>query len=47
MGCDHGLGLRVYEHGLGLRVYEQCPASLSSLLLMDVIGIATPRVISV
>jgi ribonuclease HI len=38
MGCDQGLGLRVYE---------QCPASLSSLLLMDVMGIATPRVISV
>ncbi|MCI38130.1 ribonuclease H protein, partial [Trifolium medium] len=38
MGCDHGPGLRVYE---------QCPASFSSLLLMDVMGITTPRVISV
>jgi hypothetical protein len=47
MGCDHGLGLRVYEHGLGLRVYEQCPASLSSLLFMDVMWITTPIVISV
>ncbi|GAU16889.1 hypothetical protein TSUD_368390 [Trifolium subterraneum] len=38
MGCDHGPGLRVYD---------QCPSSLSSLLLMDVMEISTSRVISV
>ncbi|GAU22367.1 hypothetical protein TSUD_106950 [Trifolium subterraneum] len=37
LGCDHESGKRVYE---------QCPASLSSLLLADVMGITTPRVIS-
>jgi ribonuclease HI len=38
MGCDHGPELRVYD---------QCPASLISLLQADVMGITTPRVISV
>jgi len=38
MGC---------EHAPGLRVYEQCPARLSYLVLADVMGIATPRVIYV
>ncbi|GAU35983.1 hypothetical protein TSUD_207870 [Trifolium subterraneum] len=37
LGCDHEPGMRVYE---------QCPTSLSSLLLADVMGITTPRVIS-
>ncbi|XP_045810455.1 uncharacterized protein LOC123904892 [Trifolium pratense] len=37
LGCDHEPGMRVYE---------QCPMSLSSLLLADVMGITTPRVIS-
>ncbi|GAU42972.1 hypothetical protein TSUD_188450 [Trifolium subterraneum] len=36
LGCDHGPGLRVYE---------QCPPKISSLLLADVMGITTPRVI--
>jgi hypothetical protein len=39
MGCDQEPGLHVYE--------QQCPASLSSLLLMDVMDIATSRVISI
>lgn len=34
------------EHAPELRVYEQCPARLSSMLLADVMGITTPRVIS-
>ncbi|PNY05394.1 ribonuclease H [Trifolium pratense] len=37
LGCDNEPGMQVYDH---------CPASLSSLLLADVMGIATPRVIS-
>ncbi|WJX29283.1 hypothetical protein P8452_17940 [Trifolium repens] len=45
-GVIDGLRL-VYDVIVGLRLYEQCPASLSNLLLMDVMGIATPRVISV
>ncbi|KEH26381.1 hypothetical protein MTR_6g053420 [Medicago truncatula] len=35
------------EHATGLRVYEQCPTRLSSLVLADVMGIMTPRFISV
>jgi ribonuclease HI len=38
MGCDHGPRLRRYA---------QCPTRLSSLLLADVMGIATPRIIVV
>ncbi|MCI74087.1 ethylene responsive transcription factor 1b, partial [Trifolium medium] len=38
MGC---------EHGPGLRLYDQCPPRLSSLVLADVMGIATPRIIVV
>jgi ribonuclease HI len=38
MGCDHDQGLRVYD---------LCPTGLSSLLLDDVMGISTPRVIVV
>jgi hypothetical protein len=45
--CADALGNMGCDHGLGLRVYEQCPASLSSLLFMDVMWITTPIVISV
>ncbi|KAK2422059.1 Polynucleotidyl transferase, ribonuclease H superfamily protein [Trifolium repens] len=37
LGCDHGPGLHVYN---------QCPPRVSSLLLADVMGITTPRIIS-
>jgi hypothetical protein len=36
----------VCDHEPGMRVYDQCPARLSLLLLADVMGITTPRVIS-
>jgi len=45
--CADGLVNMGYEHAPGLRVYEQCPTRLSPLVLADVMGIATPRVIYV
>jgi hypothetical protein len=36
LGCDHDPGLHMYD---------QCPPRVSSLLLADVMGITTPRVI--
>jgi hypothetical protein len=37
LGCDHNLGLRVYD---------QCSSRVSLLLLADVMGITTPKIIS-
>jgi len=34
------------EHASELRVYKQCPARLSSLVLVDVVRIATPSLFS-
>jgi hypothetical protein len=45
--CADALANMGCEHGPELRVYDQCPASLISLLQADVMGITTPRVISV
>ncbi|MCI22363.1 hypothetical protein A2U01_0043539, partial [Trifolium medium] len=38
MGCDHGPRIRLYE---------QCPARLRTLLLADIMGITTPKVIAI
>jgi hypothetical protein len=45
--CADALANMGCEHDPGLRVYDLCPPRLSSLLLADVLGIATPRNISV
>jgi ribonuclease HI len=45
-GCADALANMGCEHGLGIRVYDLCPPRLSSLLLADVMGIATSRIIS-
>ncbi|GAU11214.1 hypothetical protein TSUD_342040 [Trifolium subterraneum] len=45
--CADALANMGCEHGLGLRMYDQCPPRLSSLLLADVMGITTPRIIAV
>ena len=45
--CADALANMGCEHASGLRVYKQCPTWLSYLVLADVMGIATPRVISV
>nr|ABN08768.1 Polynucleotidyl transferase, Ribonuclease H fold [Medicago truncatula] len=44
--CADTLANMDCEHAPGLRVYEQCPARLSSMLLADVMGITTSRVIA-
>ncbi|MCH79274.1 putative non-LTR retroelement reverse transcriptase [Trifolium medium] len=44
--CADALANMGCEHESGKRVYEQCRVRLSSLLLADVMGITTPRVIS-
>jgi hypothetical protein len=46
-GCADALSNIGCEHGLGTRVYDLCPPRLSSLVFADVMGIATPRFISV
>jgi len=45
--CADALANMGCEHTPGLRVYEQCQARLGSLVLVDVMEIATPRVISI
>jgi len=32
-----------YDHGTGLRLYELFPSRLNSLMLVDVMGIPTPK----
>ncbi|PNX88909.1 ribonuclease H, partial [Trifolium pratense] len=44
--CADALANLGCNHDPGLRVYEQCPPSVSSLMLADVMGIITPKIIS-
>jgi hypothetical protein len=45
-GCANALANLGCDHESGMRVYEQCPTSLRSLLLADVMRISIHRVIS-
>ncbi|PNX65386.1 hypothetical protein L195_g062575, partial [Trifolium pratense] len=38
IGCDHGPGRRLYD---------SCPSRMSLLLLADIMGITTPKIIAV
>jgi hypothetical protein len=43
--CADVLASTGCNHEVGMMIYEQSPNRLSSLLLDDVMGIATPRLI--
>jgi len=45
--CADALANMGCNHGLGLQVYEVCPARFNLLMLADVMGIATPGVVTV
>ncbi|MCI33000.1 ethylene responsive transcription factor 1b, partial [Trifolium medium] len=45
--CADTLANMSCDHGLGLRLYDNCPSRMSSLLLADIMGITTPRIIAV